>query len=173
MSPDEKHDSVDNAFVSRSGSHIVINISLDSAQRSRSTHYLAIKTSDLTAVDTTRKAQLQAREMPSKTAMHIAKVPGFVCQSPRRISYGMLDEVHSEAEDVFVFLDHDNWVRSFNFGDDMFLNSKIGRHFFLPQDWVNTGSLRLATVSKDGKIYCPRNGEVAVVSNWLQNERVD
>ncbi|KAL8848384.1 MAG: hypothetical protein Q9221_006583 [Calogaya cf. arnoldii] len=33
--------------------------------------------------------------------------------------------------------------------------------------------LRLATISTDGKFYCPRNGEVAVVSNWLENEWVD
>lgn len=173
MSPDENRDSVDDVFVTRTGSHIMVHISFASAQRSRSTHYQAVSTALLTTAETTTKAQIQAREMPRTMAIDIGKVLGFVSQSPRRTSYGMLDEAHSEVEDVLVFLDRDNWVCSFKFGDGLFTNTKIRKHFFLPQDWLNTDSLRLATVSKDGRLYCPRNGEVALVSNWLQNEWVD
>lgn len=173
LSPIDNYDAVDEVFVSSNGSHVLVHVSLPSAQRSRTQQYHAISTVDLTAQDTIKSAPIQAREIPETIATNIGKVLGFVTHSPRWTSYGMLGEVHSDVEDALVFLDRDNWVCSFIFGGDTLLSSKIRRHFFLPQDWLNTDSVRLATVSYDGGLYCPKNGEVAIVNNWLQNEWID
>ncbi|KAL9029654.1 MAG: hypothetical protein Q9196_002137 [Gyalolechia fulgens] len=173
MSPDENHDAVDEVFVSSNGSHVLVHTSLPSAQRSRTRQYQAINSVDLAAQDSTKSVQIRAREILGTMATDMGKVLGFVRQSPRRTSYGILDEVQPDVEDALVFLDRDDWVCSFIFGGDTLVGSKIRRHFFLPQDWLNTDSLKLATVSSDGRLYCPRNGEVAIVNNWVQNEWVD
>ncbi|KAL8833153.1 MAG: hypothetical protein Q9170_004455 [Blastenia crenularia] len=174
LSPEEDHDTVDEVFVSSSGLHLLIQVSLPARQRHRITRYQTVDTVDLNAPSTTGEVvPIRAQGIPGAIAKNISQILGFTSQSPRRTSYGMLDEVHSEAEDAVAFLDRDDWVCSFIFGSEIAENTKIRRHFFLPQDWLNSDSLRLATVSKDGRFYCPRNGEVAIVSNWLQNEWVD
>lgn len=65
-----------------------------------------------------------------------------------------------------AFIDRDFWVRSWSMdekGDSAHPNTK--RHFFLPRDWINMESLELAQATLDGRLLCPRNGEVAVVHN--------
>lgn len=50
---------------------------------------------------------------------------------------------------------------------------RVRKHFFLPRDWVNMDMLDMATVTRDGTLYCPRNGEVAIVSGGLSEEWVE
>lgn len=70
-----------------------------------------------------------------------------------------------------AFIDHDFWVRTWSLDDLEGANSK--RHFFLPRDWINMDCLELAQVTADGRLLCPRNGEVAVVHNGLKIEWVE
>ncbi|SMY21055.1 unnamed protein product [Zymoseptoria tritici ST99CH_1A5] len=71
---------------------------------------------------------------------------------------------------TFAFVDKDFWVCSadvwFGQGEDV----EISRYFFLPRDWQNAEWLDMATVTKGGDFLCPRNGDVAVVSNGFADE---
>ncbi|KAL8992519.1 MAG: hypothetical protein Q9169_007042 [Polycauliona sp. 2 TL-2023] len=173
MSPDENSDAVENVFVSKSGSHLLLQTSQPSAQKHRTVQYLSVRVEDLTLANDSSVTNIEARQIPPAVAAKIQKVWGFMNQSPRRKSQGLIGETETEAEEILAFLDHDDWVCSWAIGRDETAEPKIKRHFFIPQDWLNLDSLRLATISQDGKFYCPRNGEVAVVSNWLQNEWVE
>ena len=70
------------------------------------------------------------------------------------------------GRDRLVFLDRSFWICTWR------LRHAGGpggwtRHFFLPRDWVNAGSLKLCQVMADGTFICPRNGEVAVIKSGL------
>lgn len=173
ISPDGNSDAIENVFVSKTGSHLLLQTSRPSAQKHRMVQYLKVRIEDLTVADDSPASHIAAREIPRSIASKMEKILGFACKSPRRGSHGLIGEAETEEEEVLAFLDHDDWVCSWVIGSDETAKPKIRRHFFLPQDWLNLDSLRLATISREGKFYCPRNGEVAVVSNWLQNEWVD
>ncbi|KAK5047249.1 hypothetical protein LTR84_006771 [Exophiala bonariae] len=69
-------------------------------------------------------------------------------------------------EHIVAFIDREFWVCTAPFtGTNA---GHIRRHFFLPRDWVNLDWLELAKLSSDGKILCPRNGEVAIISNGFR-----
>ncbi|KAI4143733.1 MAG: hypothetical protein LQ341_002834 [Variospora aurantia] len=153
MSPDENRDAVDEVFVSNSGSYLILQMSSPAVQRQRTLTYLIVATDDL-----------------SGTCRHLARIIGFTKKSLRRPSYGQLSDAELESGDALIFLDHDDWICSIIVRDPLSKDTKITRHFFLPQDWLNTDSLKLATVSNDGRFFCPKNGEVAVVTDWLQYE---
>ncbi|KAL9009873.1 MAG: hypothetical protein Q9173_005138 [Seirophora scorigena] len=173
MSPDENQEAVDEVFVSNTGSHLVLQMSSPSAQRQRTLTYLVVDADGLATTSVSTATTVIAKELPRIITRNIARIVGFATKSPRRPSYGQLSETELELGNALVFLDHDDWVCSIIFGDPLPRDTKVSRHFFLPQDWLNTDSLRLADLSKDGRFHCPKNGEVAVVTNWLQNEFVE
>ncbi|KAL8804009.1 MAG: hypothetical protein Q9223_005944 [Gallowayella weberi] len=173
MSPDEKTDAVESTFISQDCCYLLLQTSWPSGERRRTVQYLMTKIEDLSISDTHNNSDVEAREIPRAVAARIEKVLGFASKSPRRKSHGLTSEAGSEVEEVLTFLDKDDWICSWGVGSDLAANTEIRRHFFVPQDWLNLDSLRLATISRDGRFYCPRNGEVAVVGNWLQNEWVD
>lgn len=173
LSPEEDYDAVDEVFVSSVASRLVLQASSPSGQRQRTPNYFSVHADDLPATRDSVQMSIFTKELPSEIARTVARILGFVDKSPRRPSSAQLSEAMLETEDVLVFLDHDHWVCSFAFNDDVSEECEATKHFFLPQDWLSSDSLRLATVSRDGKFYCPRNGEVAVVDNWLQNEWTD
>ena len=49
----------------------------------------------------------------------------------------------------------------------------VKRHFFLPRDWLNIECLELAIMTKDGTLFCPRNGEVAIIRDGLKEEWIE
>ncbi|KAH9905313.1 hypothetical protein F4778DRAFT_779657 [Xylariomycetidae sp. FL2044] len=113
-----------------------------------------------TALDEEESPRL-GRQLPLAISSSIEVPLGFVLDSaghsplvPQRWS--------------LAFIDHDFWVCTWSIDD---VNGKGGhrRHFFLPRDWINMDCLRLARVSADGRFFCPRNGEVAVVHNGLKD----
>ena len=72
---------------------------------------------------------------------------------------------------TFAFVSTDFWVCSADVGigqteEDL----EIRRHFFLPRDWQNTEWLEMAKVTHWGDFLCPRNGEIAVVTNGFVEE---
>jgi WD40 repeat protein/pimeloyl-ACP methyl ester carboxylesterase len=77
--------------------------------------------------------------------------------------------------ETLAFLDRDFWVctRALAQHSTGATPAKIKRHYFLPQDWLNTECLQLALVTRDGTLLCPRNGEVAAVWNGLRDEWTD
>ncbi|KAI4124107.1 MAG: hypothetical protein LQ338_004979 [Usnochroma carphineum] len=173
LSRNEDYDAVDEVFVSSTGSHLLIQISSPRGQRPRVSAFLELDTHDLSASSVSGNTAIVVKELPFHISKNIARILGFARSNHRRPSYGQLSEAALEPEDALVFMDHDDWICSFAFGSDVPRNTKIMRHFFLPQDWLGLDSLRLASISKDGKFYCPKNGEVAVVTNWLNSEWID
>ena len=72
---------------------------------------------------------------------------------------------------ILVFIDRNFWVWIWNLHD--IEGSRSKRHFFLPRDWINMECLELAQVTTDGRLLCPRNGEVAVVHHGLTLEWIE
>jgi hypothetical protein len=66
-------------------------------------------------------------------------------------------------EHIIAFINREFWICTAAFTGTQ--AGRIGKHFFLPRDWVNLNWLEFATLINDGKILCPRNGEVAILSN--------
>ena len=71
-------------------------------------------------------------------------------------------------EHVIAFIDREFWVCTSTISDNR--PGRIRKHFFLPRDWLNMDWLELATLTKDGNILCPRNGEVAIISDGFKEE---
>lgn len=53
------------------------------------------------------------------------------------------------------------------------LDIRIRRHFFLPREWLNIECLALAIIRNDSTLLCPKNGEIAVISNGFEHEWID
>ena len=68
-------------------------------------------------------------------------------------------------EDRIVFLDHDYWICTWSLST---AGGGFQKHFFLPKDWLNTVSLQMACVNRDGTFFCPRYGNVAIVKNGIR-----
>jgi WD40 repeat protein len=69
---------------------------------------------------------------------------------------------------VFAFLDKEFWVCTCFLGESQ--TGRIRRHYILPREWWNMDSLELAVMRSDGALLCPRNGEVAIITNGLREE---
>ena len=72
---------------------------------------------------------------------------------------------------TLAFVSTDFWVCSVDVGfgqreEDL----EIKQHFFLPRDWQNAEWLEMAKVTPAGDFLCPRNGDIAVVSNGFSEE---
>ena len=68
-------------------------------------------------------------------------------------------------KDHIVFLDYDYWLCTWRIDTSMM---DVKRHFFLPRDWLNTGTLEMATVNAEGTFLCPKMGNVAIVRGGIQ-----
>ncbi|KAL8688517.1 MAG: hypothetical protein Q9218_005593 [Villophora microphyllina] len=172
MSPDEDLDAVDQVIVSNIRSHLIVQTSSPSGQRQRTVQYLMIDARKLLILhgDSGGTGVATAHALPSAVATRVQHILGFAIKHPRRRSHGLIDQANSAIEEVLTFIDHDDWVCSWLVEDQRI---KVQRHFFLPQDWLSSDNLRLATVSREGTLFYPRNGEVAVISNWLQHEWIE
>lgn len=175
MTPDGNRNAVDQAIVSDTCGCLVIQTSSPSGQRHRTLQYLVIDPREMSMphTDTEGIAMITAHALPTAVATRVQRILGFVMKNPRRRNHGLVEDSKSTGEEILTFIDHDDWVCSClveGYHRPLTIDKKIKRHFFLPQDWVNLDNLRLATVSREGQLFYPRNGEVAVISNWLQNE---
>ncbi|KAK8009239.1 hypothetical protein PG991_011790, partial [Apiospora marii] len=101
------------------------------------------------------------------TVLHRIEIPlGWVTEGEVMGTRRVHHDQHSLA-----FLDQDFWVCSWSLGDVN--GSRIRKHFFLPRDWINMESLELSTITTGGTFFCPRNGDVAVVTGGLRESWVD
>ena len=66
--------------------------------------------------------------------------------------------------DRIVFLDHDYWLCTWSIDAGL---DDVKRHFFLPKDWLNHSSLRMATLNAEGTLFCPKHGDVAIVRHGM------
>ena len=172
MSPDENQDTVDEAFVTIGGTHIVLSTSQATDQRWRRRRFFILRSTDLKPQDPDAIAAISPRPIPQTVSSRIEKILGVLKEESLRETRSFLSHSASQSN-LLAFLDKEYWVCTWAFGDDAVSDGKVKRHFFLPQDWLSPDCVRLATVSKDGIFYCPRNGEVAIVRNGLREEWID
>ncbi|EPE26317.1 WD40 repeat-like protein [Glarea lozoyensis ATCC 20868] len=64
-----------------------------------------------------------------------------------------------------VFFDHQQWLCTWQIGTSV---SGHQKHFFLPKEWATSEALSLVVLSELGTLLCPRNGEVAIITNGLK-----
>ena len=64
-----------------------------------------------------------------------------------------------------IFFDHDHWLCSW---DSEIRIPTYRKQLALPQDWLNDETLKLTTISPSGTLYCPRNGEVAIIRGGIK-----
>ncbi|KAL9018256.1 MAG: hypothetical protein Q9185_004422 [Variospora sp. 1 TL-2023] len=109
---------------------------------------------------------------PRNTRVH--HVPTFSTTSRntdavRRVALVDLAQQTSRVLGIFndrtLFLDTTFWVCTWELTG---LVPAIKRHFFLPRDWISPTSLQLVTYNEHGTVFCPRNGEVAIVKNGIK-----
>ena len=81
------------------------------------------------------------------------------------------------SRDRLVFLDRNFWVCSWRLPLPSKLytrrtsdtavstggGTEMRQHYFLPGDWISPDCVALCTMTSDGTVLCPRNGEVAVI----------
>lgn len=69
-----------------------------------------------------------------------------------------------------VFLDKDFWMCTLGL-DSTRHSDAIKRHYFIPRDWISTGSLEQCCMLPDGTFLFPKDGEVAVIASNLGEAR--
>ena len=154
---------MDEIFCSSDGSQILVQTSESHGDRKRKRKIMLLSLSDLDENNST----IKPRQLPPGIATHVGLSLGFVSPDRRRPSFA----AEAASEDLFIFFDRESWICSWALGDTGSVAPR--RHFFLPQDWLNAEYFRFATVSKDGTLFAPRNGEVAVIRNGLRDEWVE
>jgi WD40 repeat protein len=75
---------------------------------------------------------------------------------------------------TFAFINKDFWVCTVDIVFGMVQSPQVREHFFLPMDWQNVEWLDMATVTPEGQVLCPRNGDIAVISHgFLEDFALD
>ncbi|KAL8671210.1 MAG: hypothetical protein Q9168_004285 [Polycauliona sp. 1 TL-2023] len=77
---------------------------------------------------------------------------------------GRVKRLIGTYKDTIVFLDYDYWICTWSIESEVL---DIKRQFFLPRDWLNSGTLEMAVVNRRGTILCPKYGDVAIVRGGL------
>ena len=104
----------------------------------------------------------------------VQHLPTFSSVSPQsttvqRIALPDLSQQTSRLLGIFnyrvLFLDSTFWVCTWELTG---LVPALKRHFFLPRDWISPTTLQLITCNEQGTVFCPRNGEVAIVKNGIK-----
>ena len=175
-SPSEIDQTVSKILASPSSTLVLIEVIGATKQRRRRSQCLLMDTKHLDPGGTVRT--LPVCSIPSKLVESLYVSLGFIdpasftsmralsaLEHRRSVSPRQLDL------STFAFVSTDFWVCSADIGigqreEDL----EIKRHFFLPRDWQNAEWLEMAKVTPAGDFLCPRNGDVAVVSNGFSEE---
>lgn len=76
-----------------------------------------------------------------------------------------VNKLVGHTRDKIVFFNKSNWVCIWEIGS---MDYEV--HLQLPNIWVNSETLELSVLGLDGALLCPRNGEVAIVKNWIKEQ---
>lgn len=104
-------------------------------------------------------ASTEAQSLPSAVLRKIEIPLGFIEDATPKTK--------AASRHSLAFIDVDFWVCTWSPSDTK--GEMMQRHFFLPNDWINLDCLEMVTVTPDGRFYCPRNGEIAVVTGGFEN----
>lgn len=180
MSPSEIDAITEKVLVSPDCRYFLIQVRCSTNQATRRIDSFIV---DLTNVrQATTTLRIPIRPLPISLTQHMKIALGFVAvdhsiisQSRRSSAPAVFNSRRAVPrpqlhEQTFAFIDQNFWVCTVNIGPIDGLNRPLRKHFFLPRDWQNAEWLELATIAMDGTFLCPRNGEVAAVSDGLAHE---
>ena len=159
-------DFVDRIFITPDGLHILLQTSRGFLHHRRNSKYMLLRSQDLgVTVPPMNDLTLTPGALPSSVAARMELPLGFIANHLERWA-------PFPNGSVLAFIDKEFWICTWSLDGEQ-SDSRIRRHFFLPRDWLNTECLDLSVMTKDGVFLCPRNGEVAVVRNGLDDEWTD
>ena len=168
---------VNKTFVTPDQSIMLIETSRASDHCRRQKQFMIIKTLDISADGS--ENIITPSPLPDDILTRIEMPLGFLDGNGIKTfwtfsSRSASDPTTSPGLAVLAFLDKDFWVCTglLNGGGTVILEG-VKRHFFLPRDWLNIECLELAIMTKDGTLFCPRNGEVAIIRDGLEEERIE
>ena len=174
-SPSEIDQIVNKVPVSPSSTLVLIEVIGATKQRRQRTRCLLIDIKHL--VKDSPATTVPVCSIPSKLAESLYVSLDFINPTPflasQRRSSTQRRSVSGRQLDLstFAFVSTEFWVCSADIGNGQRDEDvEIRRHFFLPRDWQNTEWLELAKVTPVGDFLCPRNGDIAVVSNGFSEE---
>jgi WD40 repeat protein len=176
-SPEELETLVNKTFVTPDQSIMLIETSRASDHRRRQKQFMIIKTSDISADGS--ENIITPSPLPDDILTRIEMPLGFLDEHGIKTfwtfsSRSASDPTTSPGPAVLAFLDKDFWVCTglLNGGGTVILEG-VKRHFFLPRDWLNIECLELAIMTNNGTLFCPRNGEVAIIRDGLKEEWIE
>lgn len=181
MSPSDIENQVDKVLVSPDETLALVQTSQLTAHGKREKAFMLINIPVLLQSKAEHEvgAKSLAHPLRAQLEMALGFVTDTVHKNARRRSSAQSPPIAKSpaplfrpaSSQVLVFLSKDFWICTYDFGEGT--ASTVKRHFFLPRDWLNMNLLELARVTPDGRILCPRNGEVAIIENGLAEEWVD
>lgn len=149
----------------------------DRASRPPLHHTVSNRAENVRCISTTRNGrQLIAEIVPTTGStsslaprdLRVQHRPAFSSASPWTV-LSHLSQHTSRLLGIFddrvLYLDATFWVCTQELSG---LGPTMKCHFFLPREWISPGSLQLVTFNRHGTVFCPRNGEVAVVRNGIR-----
>lgn len=164
----ENGDSISKVLSTSDGSQILLQTSKISAGHWRETRVILVSSSHLPMSPSMVETRpIKPGALPPAVGDRIESLVGLVAPSARRGSLA-----GTESGDVLVFLDKESWICSWSL-DKSSTEATVKRHFFLPQDWLNSDYFRMSAISGDGTLFTPKNGDVAVIYNGLREAWFD
>ncbi|KAK5097145.1 hypothetical protein LTS08_007166 [Lithohypha guttulata] len=183
LSPSETDATTEKVLMSSDHKHFFVQVSCSTNQTVRRTDFFLVELQHIQQA--VHSAQVPIRPLPPDFIELLSTGLGFVAvdhtvisQSRRSSTAPVLASRRSVPrphlqEQTFAFVDKNFWVSTINLALDSDRPLHVRKHFFLPRDWQNAEWLALATVTRAGALLCPRNGEIAVVSDGLAWEWTD
>ncbi|MCJ1386504.1 hypothetical protein MMC17_009630, partial [Xylographa soralifera] len=179
VSPREDENRVDKVWLTSDDKQALVETSSATPQGRRKKQFMLIALAHLPMPDSSEtETEISAVPLPADLLARIEMPFGFLSNDIRRdrrqssLKNGEAGSSLTTSENTLVFLDREFWVCTWSFSDSG-IESRVRRHFFLPQDWLNMECLELAIIRSDGTLVCPKNGEVALVWNGLKEEWIE
>jgi WD40 repeat protein len=162
--------SVSQVFPSGDGSRIVIQILRTRPQHPPKQEILVVSTLDIDSCILNDNKTIHATPLSKHLNDHVTRV--FGCASKSSSWQPGLDPRTSLTSERLVFLDRSDGVGSVCSLPLKMLDQspEITCHFPLPEDWQNPSSLELVKVTKGGRIFVPKDGQVPVIIGGLNGK---
>jgi WD40 repeat protein len=150
-------------LVSGDGSVICLQI-FHSSSHGVSQEFMIVQTSSINSLDRTDTAVINAIRLPRDLEESIDRPLGFVSAAAFSRSRQRPRHDMQSFDSRLTFINKEGWLCSMII-DSTSQIQDVKVHIFLSQDWLNTENLEMAHVTSDGRLFWPKNDEVAIISN--------
>ena len=123
---------------------------------SRDFDLLSIRIADLQTTPDEGPVRIKATKYPQQLLSRVRRTLGLIDGSKYGITTGI-------SPILLAFIDQNGWICSCS------EEGILREHFFLPLDWLDSDSLDLAQLGKDGTLFLPKDGAVGVITNGFRN----